>query len=181
MKQKLSIVTALAIIAAFIWVCTSSAIPPMPTYTGTGVANITTTNLTATTANITTLIGMTVESVASFAWDGGGAAVTAGTMRCKVVKDPMTLTGWTLDAANASNTIIGLYIGNPNADGTHVSADATGGANITTGGANASYIATRSLTGWGTNVTIGANTEICANALSTTATWVGLTIHGKTR
>lgn len=49
MKQKLSVITALFIFGAFLWVCTSSAIPPMPsgtTYDGTGVANITTTNLT---------------------------------------------------------------------------------------------------------------------------------------
>jgi hypothetical protein len=58
MKQKLSVITALFIVGAFLFVCTSSAIPPMPsssgtTYDGTGVANITTTNLVATTANIT--------------------------------------------------------------------------------------------------------------------------------
>lgn len=54
MKQKLSVITALFIVGAFLFVCTSSAIPPMPsssgtTYDGTGV------NITATTANITTL------------------------------------------------------------------------------------------------------------------------------
>ncbi len=57
MKQKLSIVTFFFIIGAFLWVCTSSAIPPMPssTYDGTGVANITTTNVMTTTANVTNL------------------------------------------------------------------------------------------------------------------------------
>jgi hypothetical protein len=53
MKQKLSVITFFLIIGAFLWVCTSSAIPPMPssgtTYDGTGV------NITATSANITTL------------------------------------------------------------------------------------------------------------------------------
>lgn len=58
MKQKLSVITALFIIGAFLWVCTSSAIPPMPsssgtTYDGTGVANITTTNLGAANATLT--------------------------------------------------------------------------------------------------------------------------------
>jgi hypothetical protein len=51
MKQKLSVITFFLIIGAFLWVCTSSAIPPMPssstTYDGTGV------NITATSANIT--------------------------------------------------------------------------------------------------------------------------------
>jgi hypothetical protein len=121
---------------------------------------------------------LTVADVAGFSWDGGATAISANTMRCRVNRIPCTLTGWTLDAANASNTIIGFYIGTPNADGTHVSADGTGGANIATGGANASYIANRDLSGWGTNVTVGANVEFCANLISTTATWATLTIHG---
>jgi hypothetical protein len=57
MKQKLSVITFFLIIGAFLWVCTSSAIPPMPSssYDGTGV------NITATTANITTLTAATAN------------------------------------------------------------------------------------------------------------------------
>ena len=65
MKQKLSIVTFFFIIGAFLWVCTSSAIPPMPTYDGTGVANITTTNLNAVAANITGVTTANVVNAAS--------------------------------------------------------------------------------------------------------------------
>jgi trimeric autotransporter adhesin len=67
MKQKLSVITALFIVGAFLFVCTSSAIPPMPSssgtpYDGTGVANITTTNIVATGGNITGLTNLGVTT-----------------------------------------------------------------------------------------------------------------------
>jgi hypothetical protein len=78
MKQKLSIVTFLAIIGAFLWVCTGSAIPPSPTYDGTGVANITTTNIVATGGNITGLTSLT--SNVTVITDSATANVTAAQM-----------------------------------------------------------------------------------------------------
>jgi hypothetical protein len=80
MKQKLSVITALFIVGAFLFVCTSSAIPPMPSssYTGTGADNITTTNLTATSANITTLTA--------------ASSNTTGVMAANVINASGTLT-----------------------------------------------------------------------------------------
>jgi hypothetical protein len=76
MKQKLSVITALFIVGAFLFVCTSSAIPPMPssgtTYDGTGV------NITATTANITTLTA--------------ASSNTTGVMAANVINASGTLT-----------------------------------------------------------------------------------------
>jgi hypothetical protein len=81
MKQKLSVITFFLIIGAFLFVCTSSAIPPMPssgtTYDGTGV------NITATSANITTLTAANAVFTASN---------TTGVMAANVINASGTLT-----------------------------------------------------------------------------------------
>ena len=129
MKQKLSIVTFFFIIGAIMWVCTSSAIPPSPTYDGTGVANITaaTANITSTlTANVTTTTDLNVSgavNATSSTWTGlsadtTGNAATATTAttanaiaaNASIVTDKLTasggnVTGLTnLGASNATLT-----------------------------------------------------------------------------
>jgi uncharacterized protein YdbL (DUF1318 family) len=126
MKQKLSVITALFIVGAFLFVCTSSAIPPMPSssYDGTGV-NITTTNVISTTANVTNLNVSTAANVTGATWTGltvgsvSGAAATAdlaedlSTASHSIYKDSAGNITDIITAINASaaNTVIALIPG----------------------------------------------------------------------
>jgi hypothetical protein len=102
MKQKLSVITAFFIVGAFLFVCTSSAIPPMPSssYTGTGVANITTTNVISTTANVTNLnVSNANITVSDYVWipvDAGiDSIISAPSSAARVqgiLGSPITLT-----------------------------------------------------------------------------------------
>ena len=83
MKQKLSIVTFLAIIGAFMWVCTSSAIPPMPVGTmGSQSANAVAitggnvTGLTSLTSNVTVITDSATANVTAAQMMGQTHVVT---------------------------------------------------------------------------------------------------------
>jgi hypothetical protein len=77
MKQKLSVITFFFIIGAFLFVCTSSAIPPMPSssYTGTGADNITTVNLTVSGVANSTGFGQTENMIGTPGQIGFGVGV----------------------------------------------------------------------------------------------------------
>lgn len=76
MKQKLSVITALFIVGAFLFVCTSSAIPPMPSSSVTGLTAAN--NVAITGGNVTGLTSLT--SNVTIITDSATANVTAAQM-----------------------------------------------------------------------------------------------------
>ena len=129
--------------------------------------------LPATTGTVA-LVG--TEKLATFAWDGGGAAITVGatSKRCTSIPYGSTITGWTLINEQADTLSTAIYKDAFNADAI-ATTEITGTAPIRTGAKVAATSTT--LTGWTTAVT--ANDFICAQVTTCgAATWANVVIWG---
>ncbi len=124
-----------------------------------------------------------VIKIASFAWDGGGSAVTAdaASERCTIVPHGATITGYHMRVSGdpgAGGTILNVHKDAFN-DTTRPSTamDGTGHNYPPTVVDNKTAINDTTITGWTTTVT--ANDEICALvATNAVATWITFTIYG---
>lgn len=118
---------------------------------------------------------LNVYKVSSFAWDGGGSAIsTTNAKRCMKVQNAYAITGVTLDMDVASNSTFIVYAGAAS-NTTHTTTDLTNGNAI-----NASAILSltdNTLTGW--SKAVNATDEVCANIITNSnATWATLNVWG---
>jgi len=178
MKQKLSVITALFIVGAFLFVCTSSAIPPMPTYDGTGAANITTTNVMATTANITGITVANVINATTLTGDGSGitgigaTAATALSFTAKAAENLVMGQAVYISSASGNNPVVSL------ADNTNTAKSRVVGLAASTVSKNGTLLVRRGGVLSGVTVTAGGNVNADGGAW-TAGDLVFLTTGGK--
>jgi len=180
MKQKLSVITFIFIVGAFLFVCTSSAIPPMPssTYDGTGVANVTTTNLMATTANITGITVANVINATTLTGDGSGitgigaTAATALSFTAKAAENLVMGQAVYISSASGNNPVVSL------ADNTNTAKSRVVGLAASTVSKNGTLLVRRGGVLSGVTVTAGGNVNADGGAW-TAGDLVFLTTGGK--
>lgn len=124
-----------------------------------------------------------VHKLASFAWDGGGSAVTAeaASERCTSIPNAATITGYTMivdQDPGAGTSILNLHKSAWNDTTRPTTAmDGTAHANPPTVPDDKLAAKDTTLTGWTTAV--AADDIICALvATNAVATWISLTIYG---
>lgn len=145
------------------------------TYTTTG-----TTSVTFPTSG--TLATVKAEKLATFAWDGGGSALTAaaGTKRCAFIPAASTLTGlyFSTEAEGTSDITVALFK-DAFAAGAHATTAMISGTNAVTIPSAGTVLNVNDTTLTNFTTAISAGDQVCATITATDTTkWLQLTLYG---